>query len=125
MREVVAGIGCRPLCAAEEIEALLRRAEVLAGCRATRLAIPDFRAGAAGPCEAARHLGLPLHTIPRPALEAEQPRCPTRSGASLRATGLASVAEAAALALAGAGGRLALPRIASANATCALATGPA
>ncbi|UPG71217.1 cobalamin biosynthesis protein [Roseomonas gilardii subsp. gilardii] len=125
MTAVVAGIGCRPLCAAEEIEALLRRAEALAGCRAMRLAIPDFRAGADGPREAAGRLGLPLHLIPRVALEAGQSRCPTRSEASLRATGLASVAEAAALALAGPGGRLVLPRIASANATCALATGPA
>ncbi|WP_208863943.1 cobalamin biosynthesis protein [Roseomonas gilardii] len=125
MREVFAGIGCRPLCPAEEIVALLRRAETLAGCRATRLGIPDFRTGAPGPREAAGRLGLPIQPIPRAALEAEQPRCPTRSGASLRATGLASVAEAAALALAGPGGRLVLPRIASANATCALATGPA
>ena len=125
MREVVAGIGCRPLCAAQEIEALLRRAEALAGCRATRRAVPEFRAGTAGPREAAGRLGLPIQPVPRVALEAEQPRCPTHSAASLRATGLASVAEAAALALAGPGGRLVLPRIASANATCALATGPA
>jgi cobalt-precorrin 5A hydrolase len=54
-------------------------------------------------------------------MKAAEPRCPTRSDKALETTGFSSVAEAAALAAAGAGGILVLPRISSAKATCALA----
>ena len=53
-----------------------------------------------------------------PTLAAAQPHCVTRSAAAERATGLASVAEAAAI---GAGGVLLLPRLTGAGVTCALA----
>jgi len=115
---IVAGIGCRKACDGAEILTLLRRAEALAGCRAVAIAIPAFRDGAAGPAAAAAAAGLPLVLVDRPALEAAQPHCPTRSARAACATGLASVAEACALA---GGGTLLLPRIASAAATCALA----
>ena len=69
--------------------------------------------------EAATLLGLPLLLVDDAALHDAQPRCPTRSTAALHATGLASVAEAAALAASG--GPLLLPRITAGGATCALA----
>ena len=55
------------------------------------------------------------------ALAAAQPGCVTRSAAAERVVGVGSVAEGSALAAAGPGGTLLLPRIASARATCALA----
>jgi cobalt-precorrin 5A hydrolase len=62
-----------------------------------------------------------LHFVPAATLEGAQPLCPTSSAAAQAATGLASVAEAAAI---GANGWLILPRIASARATCAIAERP-
>ncbi|HTI02212.1 MAG TPA: cobalamin biosynthesis protein, partial [Acidisoma sp.] len=56
-------------------------------------------------------------------LRGEQGRCLTRSARAQREVGLASVAEAAALAGAGPGGRLVLARIAADGVTCALALG--
>ena len=55
------------------------------------------------------------------ALRAVQEFCVTRSVIVERAVGFASVAEAAALAAAGPGGRLVLRRVQRGGATCALA----
>jgi cobalamin biosynthesis protein CbiG len=68
--------------------------------------------------EAAARLGLPLLFVDDAALRAAQPHCVTRSAAAERATGFASVAEAAAI---GMGGVLLLPRLAGAGVTCAVA----
>ena len=116
---IVAGIGCRRLCGAGDIVGAVRKAEGLAGVRAGALAVPAFRRDEAGPAAAAAALGLVLHFVERQALEAVQPDCPTRSAAALAATGLASVAEAAALAF----GPLIQPRVVHGGATCALARG--
>jgi cobalt-precorrin 5A hydrolase len=59
--------------------------------------------------------------MPEAALKAAEPRALTRSERVVALTGLGSVAEAAALAGAGPVSRLVQPRIASANATCAIA----
>lgn len=118
---IVAGIGCRPGMGGEAAAALVRRAEALTGRRAERLAAPYFRSGEAGLHAAAALLGLPLVLLSHAALASVQARCPSRSARARDAVGLASVAEAAALAAAGAGGRLILPRIAGASVTCALA----
>lgn len=121
---IVAGIGCRAGCDADEIVALIDQAVAKAGianCKFTALAIPAFKANEPGPRVAAERLGLPLLPIGDQAMRDAEPRCPTRSEKVREVTGLASIAEAAALAAAGTGGRLVLPRIASARATCALA----
>jgi len=55
-------------------------------------------------------------------LRRAQDACPSSSALAEAATGLRSVAEAAALAAAGPASRLILPRIKSVYATCALAT---
>ncbi len=113
---IVAGIGCRRGCSAEEIVALVRSAGP-----AEALAAPAFKRDEPGLHEAARQLGLELRFVTDEDLAAVQKLCVTRSAAAERATGHASIAEAAALA---GGGVLLRPRIASANATCALAAVP-
>jgi cobalamin biosynthesis protein CbiG len=113
---ITAGIGCRKGCTAAEIVALIQSAG-----SPDRLAAPGFKRDEAGLQQAAATLRLPLHFVSDAALAAAQPSCLTRSAAAERATGYASIAEAAALAL---GGQLLGPRIASANATCALARTP-
>ena len=116
---IVAGLGCRKDCLAAEIDALVRAAEAAAGCRADQLAAPAFKRAEAGLHEAAGLLALPLAFVAEQALADAQGRCITRSVAAQRATGLASVAEATAMAASE--GPLLLPRIAGRHATCALA----
>jgi cobalamin biosynthesis protein CbiG len=118
---VIAGFGCRRGCPAESIIAVLRRACALAGRCADALAAPEFKAGEAGLQEAAGRLGLALIMVEPASLAAAQARCVTHSVRAAQATGVASVAEGSALAAAGAGGRLILPRISGEGATCALA----
>ena len=114
---IIAGIGCRRDCPADEILALLSRAEAL-GEPADALAAPAFKCYEPGLLEAAARRSLPLIFISDADLAVAQPRCRTRSAAAARATGYASVAEAAAI---GSGGVLLVPRLSSARATCALA----
>jgi cobalt-precorrin 5A hydrolase len=121
---IVAGIGCRKGCSADEIIALVGLAVERAGianCRFTALAAPAFKAREPGLGEAAARLALPLLFVDEGDMKAAEPHCQTRSKAALEATGFASVAEAAALAVAGTGASLVLPRIDSERATCALA----
>ncbi len=114
---IVAGIGCRRGCPADAIVALVRQAETLAAPVAA-LAAPAFKRTEPGLHQAAAQLGVPLLFVEDAALAAAQMLCVTRSDAAQRATGFASVAEAAAL---GAGGVLLLPRLTAAGVTCALA----
>jgi cobalt-precorrin 5A hydrolase len=100
---------------------VLRDAETRSGVAATALAAPAFKSGEAGLLEAAARLGLSLILLDDAQLAAVQASCPTRSIVAKRRTGLASIAEAAALAASGAGARLVLARIAHPTATCALA----
>ncbi len=124
---LIAGIGCRRNVVTEDIVALVRAALVAVGDDAAVLAgiaAPRFKSDEIALHEAAAVLGVALALIEDAAMDAAQPRCVTRSSCAERATGLSSVAEGAALAAAGDGGVLALPRIASARATCALARKP-
>lgn len=116
---IVAGLGFRNGCAADDIVCLVRAAQVQAGCIVGSLAAPRWKQGAPGLHAAAARLGLPVAFIDDAALLVMQPRCPTRSAVAERETGFASVAEGAALAASG--GRLLLARIAGGGATCALA----
>ena len=116
---IVAGLGFRSGCAADDIVRLVRAAQAQAGCVVAFLAAPGWKRGAPGLHDAAVRLGLPIAFIDDAALIAVQPRCPTRSAVAQRETGVASVAEAAALSASG--GRLLLPRIVGGDATCALA----
>lgn len=129
MREfVAAGLGCRKGCPAEEIVDLVQLALQEAGLDLSALSglfAPTFKQGEAGLAEAATRLGVPLVLIPQAALEAAEPRVLTRSERVVALTGLGSVAETAALAGAGPQSTLKRARIASANATCAIAVNEA
>ena len=114
---IVAGIGCRRTCPAAAIVALVEQAGPV-----DILAAPAWKQDEPGLLEAARLLGLPLRFVGEQALSAVQGECLTRSAVVSRAVGMASVAEAAALA---GGGTLLRPRFGDGWATCAVARHPA
>ncbi len=116
---IVAGIGFRQACDVADIVDIVRAAAKRSGHAPSRLAAPWFKDSTALR-EAAEILRLPLLLLERDAMEAAQSRCLTRSFAAERAVGLASVAEAAALAGAGAEATLLLPRMSARGVTCAL-----
>jgi cobalt-precorrin 5A hydrolase len=121
---VAAGLGCRKGCPADEIVGLVETAMDRAGLEMSELSglfAPAFKHGETGVGEAARALGVPLVLIPEPMMKAAEPRAVTVSERVVSLTGLASVAETAALAGAGPTSRLVQPRIATRNATCAIA----
>jgi cobalt-precorrin 5A hydrolase len=118
---IVAGLGFRTTCTADELVALIECVGEAAGAKIAALAVPDFKAGTSALAGAAERLALEVRPVSRDDLIAVQSLCPSRSTAALDAVGVASVAEACALAAAGPGARLFAPRTASAAATCALA----
>lgn len=122
---IAIGVGCRRGAARDSIAALIRRARRSAGVEqaAAVLFSLDRKAGEAGLLAAADLLGLPLRFLTAPELAAMDSLISTRSARVEEATGIASVAEAAALAGAGKGARLVLPRIAADGVTCAIACG--
>jgi cobalamin biosynthesis protein CbiG len=123
---LVAGIGCRRDAPAEQVEAAVAAALREAGREARDLSVIatlDSKAAEPGIVAAARRLGLRVATVAQQ--DAAAQAVPTDSTASREATGLGSVAEAAALAAAGPGARLLGRRQASGAATCALAEGAA
>ena len=120
---IAAGIGCRAGCTADDIVAAVRAAERTTQRSATLLAAPAFKAREPALPEAAALLGLPLTFINDADMQAVQPLCVTRSARAEASTGLASVAEAAAIAASA--GMLCAPRLTAGAATCALAEAPA
>jgi cobalt-precorrin 5A hydrolase len=80
------------------------------------------KAAEIGLVEAARRLGRPVLGIAASELGKFSDRVVTRSERVQRLKGVPSVAETAALAAIGRGGRLIVPRLANAVATCALAS---
>lgn len=121
---IVAGVGFSSNCGPEELAGLVRRAEATAGRGVAALATPAWKADAACLTLAAGMLGLPVLAVERDQLLAAEGRTRTHSSVSRAAAGVASAAEAAALAAAGPEARLTLTRISSAHATCALSEGP-
>jgi cobalt-precorrin 5A hydrolase len=118
---VVAGIGFRHATAADEILALVAQALATQPRPLGRLATAADRADEPAIRDVAAALGVPLIAVAAEALVAVDARIVTRSARLMATRGVGSVAEAAALAGAGPGATLILPRIASAGATCALA----
>jgi cobalt-precorrin 5A hydrolase len=119
---VAIGVGCRRGCPANAIETLVRKALELAPA-AERLGIFTIRdkSGEAGLIEAARRLELDLVFLTRGALQGQELFVRTPSVRAQALFGVASVAEAAALAGAGAGSMLIVPRMTGQDATCAVA----
>jgi len=122
-RLIAIGVGCRKSCARADIVALVQGA--LAACAMPsveqRLFTIADKQGDSELAAAAALLELDLVFLSRDALAATAPRLLTHSPAARRRFGLPSIAEAAALAGAGAGGRLLGPRRIGKGATCALA----
>jgi cobalt-precorrin 5A hydrolase len=121
---IVAGVGCRRGAAAAEIEAAITAA--LARAHLPRSALGAVATSAAkrdevGIAAAASALNVRLILVPQRELEAVGSRVVTRSQRVAALTGVPSVAEAAALAAAGAAAHLVTPRVVVGAATCALA----
>jgi cobalt-precorrin 5A hydrolase len=123
---MVAGIGCRIGATAEEIDeaikTALRQVKPI-GRSLVRIATAAAKGREPGVAAAARARGLPLVLVAQSDLEAADERTLTRSHHSVRALNVQSLAEAAALAAAGAGSRLLGPRVVVGRVTCALAVG--
>ncbi len=119
---IAIGVGCRLGCSADLIEAVVRQAlERAPKTEPLGLFTVGDKAGEPGLIEAARHLGLDLVFLTRDALRDQATFVATASIRTARLFGVPAVAEAAALAGAGAGSVLVVPRIANAGATCAIA----
>lgn len=115
------GLGCRRECPAEAILAVVREACVGFDLTGAGLFTAEAKCGEAGLREVAARLGLPLVFLPAEQLAMVANRVTHRSRRVEAALGVPSVAEAAALAGAGPGSRLTVPRLAHAAATCAVA----
>jgi cobalt-precorrin 5A hydrolase len=122
-RIVAIGVGCRAGVAGEAIATLARRALAEAGAPKGELRVFTLAAKANEPglIEAARLLRAQLVALPLDALEAQAGRILTPSAVAQSRFGAPNIAEAAALAGAGEGGRLVGPRLAADGATCAVA----
>ncbi|MGO4724464.1 MULTISPECIES: precorrin-3B C(17)-methyltransferase [unclassified Inquilinus] len=121
------GVGCERGAEAAEIEALIRDTLAEAGLAlgaVAALVSVDLKADEAGLQAAAQALGLPLRVFDPATLEAETPRLANPSEVVFREIGCHGVAEAAALAAAGPGGRLIVEKHKSRRATCAVAEAP-
>ena len=121
---IVAGIGCRAGAPAHDIEAAI--AAALAQARLGDGALGMIATSAAKGSEpgivgAALARGARFVVVPQAELEAASAGAVTRSERVFAIAGVPSVSESAALAAAGAGARLLVPRIAIGQATCALA----
>lgn len=122
---IIAGVGTRKGVEAAEVVALIERALAEARIDASLLsaiATAAAKADEPGIVAAAAALNLRLLPISNAVMQAEGGGV-TESSCSARLFGVSSVSEAAALAAAGKGSELILPRIKSAKATCALAKG--
>ena len=123
--EIAIGLGCRKGVSGEVIASLVR--EALASIEQNgpaALFTVDAKRHEAGVAQAAQALAMPLHFLTQEALAAVSDLAQTRSPRVEALFGVPSVAETAALAGAGAGAVLILPRIARDNATCAIARAP-
>ena len=121
---IVAGVGCRRGASATAITAIVNASLARAGLAVDHLdaiATTTARECEPGLLAAASQLGVPLVAVAHAELEAAGPRTITHSPRVRALTGVPSVAEAAALALAGPAARLIVPRIVLDQVTCALA----
>lgn len=121
---IVAGIGSRTGVSAAQVIAAVDAALQAHGLERARLAMlatARMKQDEAGIIAASGTMGLPLVLVDDGVLAGMETL--TRSQASMAAAGAPSVSEAAALAAAGEGARLAGPRTALGPVTCAIAFG--
>jgi cobalt-precorrin 5A hydrolase / precorrin-3B C17-methyltransferase len=122
------GVGCERGCPAGEIVDLARSALKEAGLAAAAVAAVvsiELKLAEPGIHALAESLGVPARFFSAARLLAETEGLSERSTATFRATGCWGVAEGAALAAAGPGGVLVVPKRKSRRATCAVARAPA
>ncbi len=121
---IVAGVGSRRGVSAQEVraavEGALARYEVKLG-EISLMATPALKGSEAGIMRAALDLGLLLVMVPQAQLEAAGARAMSHSERVVALMGVPSVAEAAALAVAGRRSTLLGPRFVLGPVTCALA----
>ena len=125
-RLVAIGVGCRKGCSGDVLIRLISQAlaewpQHLPEHGLRKVFTIDDKSDEAGIRQAADLLGLELVFLSRDQLNAAMPRTQTYSARAQELFGVASVAEAAALAGAGERAVLVVPRISSDNATCAIA----
>ncbi len=128
-RNLAIGVGFRKRCTAEALRAVVGEALArlvldhpsFAGAPAILATIAEKDRPALH--DAAGTLDLKVVILPKAALRGTEDRITIASEVARACLGLPSVAEAAALAAAGAGSRLLVTRIASQDATCAIACG--
>jgi cobalt-precorrin 5A hydrolase len=120
--KVAVGVGCRKDCAADVIAGLVRQAiDGVPEAAPLGLFTLADKKGERGLAEAAERLGLQLTYLSREVLKVREAETQTRSAHAENLFGVASIAEAAALAGAGPGSVLLVSRIAGGGATCAIA----
>ena len=122
------GIGCERGCRPEELVLLAKRVLVAGGLAPEAVACVaslDLKADEPAVNAVADWLGVPLRLFDAAVLERETPRLTAPSDVVFRAVGCHGVAEAAALACAGANGALVMPKARSERGTCAIAKAPA
>jgi cobalt-precorrin 5A hydrolase/precorrin-3B C17-methyltransferase len=118
------GVGCERGASAEEVQALVT--QCLAAAELSPLSVAGIFSIALKAAEPAIHgvaqsFGVAARFFTADALLAETPRLSERSDIVFRETGCWGVAEGAALAAAGRGAALAVPKQRSSRATCAIA----
>lgn len=124
---IIVGIGAQSAATADDIVEAVRECCGRAGIALSEagvLAGLDRAETRAALEAAAKQLGVTAEVWTAEQLREMAPRCVTSSERSLAATGVPSIAEAAALAASGPDGMLLLPRFALARVTAALAIGP-
>ena len=120
--QIAIGVGCRLGCPADAIEGLVRQAldRTPAARRLGLFTIRD-KAGSRAWSRRPHRLGLDLVSVDRDGLREQAASVQTPSARAESLFGVPSVAEAAALAGAGADSVLLVPRITGEGATCAIA----
>ena len=120
---IAIGIGCRAGASAANIVALVQRTLSDAKWHETNATLftIDTKQDEIGLQKAARLLAMPLVFLPRDALAARAADAVTRSDRIEARYGVPSIAETAALAGAGPGSRLIVPRVTAGAVTCAIA----
>lgn len=115
------GIGATSRATASDIAAAIVRAELLVAARADAIASIDGSRFLEPLSSAARTVGKTLNLLELDAVRQRSAECQTVSSRSLEVFGIASIAEAAALAAAGPDSRLILPRFTLGSVTAAAA----
>ncbi len=126
-RRLIVGLGCERDTDPNEIEALLGECLAEAGLSphaVACIASIDVKADEPAILATAARLGVPARFYGAARLERETPRLANPSETVFREVGCHGVAEGAALAGAGAGGRLLVAKTKSRRATCAIAEAP-